>query len=108
MVENEERPLPPDPAPQKEEPSAEKEEPSAENTFASLFGASETSPWTQSVAVGDLVRGRVIAIGQATAFVAIGAKGEAVIDLTEFRDPETGTVHLTVGDELEATVVDDG
>jgi small subunit ribosomal protein S1 len=60
------------------------------------------------MAVGDTVRGRVIAIGAATAFVEIGGKGEAVIDLAEFRDPQTGEVTLKEGDQVEATIVDDG
>jgi small subunit ribosomal protein S1 len=36
------------------------------------------------------------------------AKAEAAIDVNEFRDPQTGEIQLKVGDELEATVVDDG
>jgi small subunit ribosomal protein S1 len=55
-----------------------------------------------------LARGRVVAIGAQSAFVAIGAKAEAVIDLAEFRDPDTGEVRLAVGDQIEATVTDDG
>jgi len=35
-------------------------------------------------------------------------KAEATIDLGEFRDPATGEVQLHEGDEIEATVVDDG
>jgi small subunit ribosomal protein S1 len=50
----------------------------------------------------------VIAVGSSTAFVAVGGKAEAAIDLGEFRDPETGVVELREGDEIEATVVDDG
>jgi len=54
------------------------------------------------------VRGRVIAVGNTSAFVEVGAKAEAMIDLGEFRDPATGEVSLHEGDEIEATVVDDG
>jgi small subunit ribosomal protein S1 len=80
-----------------------------DDDFAALFAASEaTEGQRQKITVGDAVRGRVIAIGQATAFVAIGGKGEATIDLAEFRDPSTGELTLAVGDQLEATVVDDG
>ena len=80
-----------------------------ENDFAALFAASEANASRrQQIAVGDLVRGRVMAIGQTAAFVAIGEKGEATIDLAEFRDPATGQPTLAVGDLLEATVVDDG
>jgi len=82
---------------------------SSEEDFASLFAASEASATQQSkVETGDLVRGRVIALGSASAFVAIGGKVEAIIDLAEFRDPNTGEAGLAIGDEIEATVVDDG
>jgi small subunit ribosomal protein S1 len=50
----------------------------------------------------------VVAVGQHTAFVEIGEKGEAQIDLAEFRDPQSGEVTLAVGDMVEATVTDDG
>lgn len=80
-----------------------------EEDFATLLAASEATESTRGkIAIGDVVRGRVIAMGQTTAFVGIGGKGEAVIDLAEFRDPETGEVALAVGDQLEASVVDDG
>ena len=83
--------------------------PSEEEDFAALFAASETErPRTRRIAAGDVVRGRVIAVGATAAFVAVGAKAEATIDLGEFRDPETGEVQLKEGDEIEATVVDDG
>ncbi|MBX3027960.1 S1 RNA-binding domain-containing protein [bacterium] len=78
-----------------------------EQDFASLLAASEAQA-TQRPAVGETVRGRVIALGGGSAFVEIGGKGEAVIDLGEFVDPESGAPALAVGDQLEATVVDDG
>ena len=81
----------------------------AEEDFATLFAASEAAASRRSaIAVGDVVRGQVIALGQTTAFVAVGGKGEASIDLAEFRDPATGELTVAIGDELEATVVDDG
>jgi small subunit ribosomal protein S1 len=81
----------------------------SEEDFAALFAASEVGESRRGkIEVGDVVRGRVIALGSATAFVAIGGKGEASIDLAEFRNPETGEVALAVGDEIEATVLDDG
>src|SRR5438046_541345 len=49
-----------------------------------------------------------IAVGATAAFVAVGAKAEATIELGECRDPTTGEVQLHEGDEIEATVVDDG
>jgi small subunit ribosomal protein S1 len=80
-----------------------------QENFADLFAASETAqPSQRRIATGDVVRGRVVALGPETAFVAIGAKAEAVIDLGEFHDPTTGEIALAIGDELEATVTDDG
>jgi small subunit ribosomal protein S1 len=82
---------------------------SAGDDFAALLAESEAGESRQrKIAVGDVVRGRVIAIGQATAFIGVGGKGEATIDLAEFRDPDTGELTLAVGDQIEATVVDDG
>src|SRR6266436_6528950 len=70
---------------------------SGEDDFAALLAASEKEQPAQTrVQPGDVVRGRVVAIGPATAFVAIGAKAEAVIDLAEFRDPTTGELGLAV------------
>lgn len=78
--------------------------------FASLFAASEAKakPSRRRIAVGDSVRGRVIAVGANGAFVEIGGKGEAMIDVNEFRDPASGALQIAVDDEIEATVVDDG
>jgi small subunit ribosomal protein S1 len=78
--------------------------------FAALLAASErtTSGRERRLAAGDVVRGRVISVGATTAFVAVGGKAEAAIDVGEFRDQETGAVMLQEGDEIEATVVDDG
>src|SRR2546428_12897456 len=82
---------------------------SDDEDFAALFAASEgKGPRERRVAAGDVVRGRVIAVGATAAFVAVGAKAEATIELGEFRDPATGELALHEGDEIEATVVDDG
>jgi len=83
-------------------------ETSPQEDFAALFAASEAIDTRHKVEVGDKVRGRVIAVGQNSAFVAIGGKVEATIDLAEFRDPSTGEPTVAVGDEVEATVTDDG
>ena len=76
--------------------------------FASLFAASESATGRVKIEVGDLISGRVVSVGRTTAFITVGAKGEAEIDLAEFRDPTTGAVTLKVGDRIEGTVVDDG
>jgi len=77
--------------------------------FAALLAASEASGKREKrIVAGDVVRGRVIAVGSTTAFVAVGGKAEAAIDVNEFRDAATGEIRLAEGDEIEATVVDDG
>jgi small subunit ribosomal protein S1 len=77
--------------------------------FAALLAASESEQKrSRPIVAGDVVRGQVIAIGATSAFVAVGGKAEAMIDLGEFRDAATGEVSLKEGDEIEATVVDDG
>jgi small subunit ribosomal protein S1 len=80
-----------------------------EEDFASLLAASEAAaPRERRLRPGEVVRGRVIAVGTTTAFVAVGGKAEAAIDVGEFRDAASGEIRLAVGDEIEATVVDDG
>ncbi len=65
----------------------EDQKPRAEEDFATLLAQSEAAEKRRPrIRGGDLVRGRVVAIGAQSAFVAIGAKAEAVIDLAEFRD----------------------
>ncbi len=81
---------------------------SDDEDFEALLDASEKTTRRERVSVGQVVRGRVIAVGTTSAFVAVGAKAEAAIDVNEFRDPDTGEVKLAEGDEIEATVVDDG
>ncbi|MFN8545353.1 MAG: S1 RNA-binding domain-containing protein [Candidatus Binatia bacterium] len=75
--------------------------------FAALLAESEAPTRAARIRQGDVVRGRVVGIGSTTAFLAVGGKAEAVIDLAEFR-AEDGTIGLAVGDEIEATVTDDG
>ena len=85
------------------------DDPTGGEDFASLFAQSEAKAKShRRIRAGDLVRGRVVAVGAENAFVAIGAKAEAVIDLAEFRDAATGEIALAVGDQIEATVTDDG
>jgi small subunit ribosomal protein S1 len=53
---------------------------------------------------GDEVSGKVVALGSDVAFVDIGGKGEAVIDLEELKDAE-GKLQVSVGDSVKAIVV---
>lgn len=83
--------------------------PASDDDFAALFAASEAErPAQARPKMGDVVRGHVIALGPESAFVAIGGKAEAVISLAEFRDPTSGEIALAVGDEITATITDDG
>lgn len=53
--------------------------------------------------VGEKVSGRVLSIGEETAFVDVGAKSDGVVSLAELRD-EKGELTVVVGDEIEALV----
>ncbi len=54
--------------------------------------------------VGETVEGPIVAIGSEVAFVDIGGKGEATIDLEELVDPDSD-VRVKVGDRVQAVVV---
>ena len=58
----------------------------------------------RALQTGDVVKGRILQIGDETVFVDVGGKGEALIDRAELTD-EHGNLKLGVGDEIEATVV---
>src|SRR5262245_468725 len=53
---------------------------------------------------GDTVEGRIVAVGPEVAFVDIGGKGEATIDIEELADPDS-EVQVKVGDTVRAVVV---
>ena len=54
-----------------------------DDDFAALLAASEATSATRKrrLSTGDVVRGRVISVGATTAFVAVGGKAEAAIDV---------------------------
>ncbi|SCZ67576.1 small subunit ribosomal protein S1 [Thiohalomonas denitrificans] len=54
--------------------------------------------------VGERIRGRIVSIGQEQAFVDVGAKAEAVIDVAELTDAE-GQRNAEVGDTIESMVL---
>ena len=70
--------------------------------FAALFAASERH--ARQFDRGQLVEGTVVAIGPKVAFVSVGGKGEAEIDVAELKD-DTGALEVAVGDRLQARVV---
>jgi small subunit ribosomal protein S1 len=61
-----------------------------------------------AVAVGDLVKGRVISVGREVVFVVLAdGRTEGVLELEELRDAD-GKVTVKEGDEIEARVGDLG
>jgi small subunit ribosomal protein S1 len=72
-----------------------------EEDFAALFAASTTAKQFDR---GQTVDGTIVAFGPKVAFVSIGGKGEAEIDLAELKDAE-GDVEFSVGDRIQAKVV---
>src|SRR5262249_30144857 len=53
---------------------------------------------------GQTLEGRIVAIGPEVAFVDVGGKGEATIDINELKDAD-GELELAVGDRIQAMVV---
>src|SRR6266850_1418027 len=53
---------------------------------------------------GETVEGTIVALGAEVAFVDIGGKGEATIDIEELTDPDSD-VPVKVGDTVKAVVV---
>jgi small subunit ribosomal protein S1 len=72
-----------------------------EEDFAALF---EASIKTKRFANGQTIEGTIVAIGPEVAFVNVGGKGEATIDLDELKGEE-GDVEVAVGDRIQAVVV---
>jgi small subunit ribosomal protein S1 len=69
--------------------------------FAALF---EASAQAKRLDKGETVEGTIVAIGEDVAFVDVGGKGEAAMDLDELRD-EQGGLEVAVGDRIQAVVV---
>jgi small subunit ribosomal protein S1 len=53
---------------------------------------------------GETVEGTIVAIGPEVAFVDVGGKGEATIDIAELADPDND-VKVQVGDTVRAVIV---
>jgi len=64
--------------------------------FAAMF---EASLKTRQFSRGQAVEGTIVAIGPKVAFVDVGGKGEAEIDVAELKDAD-GALELAVGDLL--------
>jgi small subunit ribosomal protein S1 len=72
-----------------------------EEDFATLFEASQQARRFEK---GQTIEGRIVAIGPEVAFVDVGGKGEASIDLDELKG-EDGNLEVAVGDRIQAVVV---
>jgi small subunit ribosomal protein S1 len=68
--------------------------------FATMF---EASIQAKRVERGQTIEGRIVAIGPEVAFVDVGGKGEATIEIDELKDDEGG-LEVAVGDRILATV----
>jgi small subunit ribosomal protein S1 len=53
---------------------------------------------------GQTIEGTIVAFGSEVAFVSVGGKSEAQIDLAELKD-EDGDIEVAVGDRIQAVVV---
>ncbi len=69
--------------------------------FAALFAASIQPKRFER---GQTLDGTIVAIGPKVAFVDVGGKGEATIDLAELKDA-SGALEVAVGERIQAMVV---
>ena len=69
--------------------------------FAAMFEASIKAKRFKN---GQTIEGTIVAIGPEVAFVDVGGKGEATIDVGELKDDE-GDIEVAVGDRIQAVVV---
>jgi small subunit ribosomal protein S1 len=69
--------------------------------FGSMF---EASIQAKRIEKGQTIEGTIVAIGSEVAFVNVGGKGEAVIELAELKDDD-GALEVAVGDRIHAVVV---
>ena len=69
--------------------------------FAAMF---EASIKAKRVEKGQTIEGTIVGIGPEVAFVDVGGKGEATIEIGELKDAD-GRVEVAVGDRIQAVVV---
>lgn len=72
-----------------------------EEDFAAMF---EASVKARQFDRGQTIEGTIVAFGPDVAFVNVGGKGEAQIDLAELKDGE-GDIEVSIGDRIQAMVV---
>ncbi len=81
---------------EQESPVSEQEE-----DFASMF---EASVKARRFDRGQTIEGTIVGLGPKVAFVDVGGKGEAEIDMAELKDAN-GNVEVAVGERIQAIVV---
>ncbi len=69
--------------------------------FAAMFEASLKAKRFER---GQTIEGTIVAIGPEVAFVDVGGKGEAQIEIEELKDAD-GDIEVAVGDRIQAVVV---
>ena len=74
---------------------------SDQEDFAAMF---EASLKPRQFDRGQSIEGTIVGIGAEVAFVNVGGKGEAEIDLAELKDAD-GNLEVSVGDRIQAMVV---
>lgn len=72
-----------------------------DDDFAAMF---EASYQAKRFTNGETLEGTIVAIGSEVAFVDVGGKGEAVIEVAELKDAD-GDLEVAVGDRIQAIVV---
>src|SRR5476649_918403 len=72
-----------------------------EEDFATMF---EASVKAKRISNGQTIEGRIVGISPEVAFVDVGGKGEATIEIAELKDAD-GQLEVAVGDRIQATVV---
>jgi small subunit ribosomal protein S1 len=72
-----------------------------EEDFAAMFEASVKAKRFEK---GQTIEGRIVAIGPEVAFIDVGGKGEAVIEIEELKDGD-GVLEVAAGDRIQAVVV---
>src|SRR5918994_7920187 len=70
--------------------------------FAAMFEASLKAK-AKRIEQGQTIEGTIVGIGPDVAFVDVGGKGEATIDVAELKDAD-GDIQVAVGDRVQAVV----
>jgi small subunit ribosomal protein S1 len=73
----------------------------SDEDFAAMF---EASVKPRRFERGQTIEGTIVAIGAEVAFVNVGGKGEATIDIAELKD-DAGALEVAVGERIQAIVV---